>query len=172
VRILSDWSEHATYGVNAYLADVPLESGVNEPDAVTVRNEFEDTQTARKQIPDDITGTCLLWSLYDDPISQQNPSNRPWPPDASVPVLCRVAFNKADTADGARDASVIFRALWRSLGKIMNTSAGNTARSRNQVQLLHIESMDALTLYEARDNTLINAAVLVRCRVRDLHAAT
>jgi hypothetical protein len=50
----------------------------------------------------------------------------------------------------------------------MLTPAGETARTRAQVQLYGITNMQAATLYEAAEDTTVSGGVLVTCRVRYL----
>ena len=169
VRILADWVDDATYGVNVHLATVPRETGVTLPSNVDVRDETRDPQCARDQIPDDLTGNGLLVSAYEG-ADQTNPANRPWPPDASVTVLMRFATTNKDTDTAACDSSVTLRALWKCLGQLMTTSAGETARTRQSVQLLHIESMRLLASYTPATDVTVTGAALVSCRVRDLYA--
>lgn len=173
VRIIADWLDDATYGVNALAASVPTDTGVTQFPAVTVLNSTESGATARGQIPDVSSNLpALLVTPADQPIDQIAPGARPWPPDASVTVLVRYATAKADTAAAERDASQTIRAVWRSLGQLMVTSAGETARTRAQVQLLHITSLQAATLYEDNKDVIVTGGVLVTSRVRDLWAAS
>ena len=85
-------------------------------------------------------------------------------------VLVRYATSLLDTAQGERDASQTLRAVWRSVGQLMVTSAGEAARTRAQVQLIGVTDLRAMTLYESNEDTVITAGVLVTCRVRDTWA--
>lgn len=172
VRIVADWLQHATYGVNALRASVPQDTSVTAPPAVTVLDSTRNAAVARGQVPVGITLPALLVTPADQPLEQTAPAARPWPADATVTVLVRYATSLLDTAQGERDASQTVRAVWRSIGQLMVTSTGESARTRAQVQLIGVSDMRAATLYEANEDTAITAGVLLTCRVRDLWATS
>ncbi len=174
VRIISDWLQDATYGVNAVRLSVPKDTGVTDFPAVTVLDSTRDGRVARGGVPNLNANEfpCLLVSPADQPTDQQAPASRPFPPDATVTVLVRVAMQNVDTARAERDASQIIKCLWWQIPQLMLTPAGAIARGDNVpragVQVYQIQSMQAATLYEAADDTLVTGGVLVTCRVRYL----
>lgn len=171
MRIIGDWLNHATYGVSALLPAVPRETPDTRPEAVCVLTAADDQGAALDQVPKESPQLpALVVTLYPSPMEQSIPANRPWPPDVQVDVLIRYASRDALTDRGVRDESITMRAVWRSLGQIMVTERGMTARTRNQVQLLGIESMRGLTLDRPYQDAIMTGAVLVTVRVRDLYA--
>lgn len=173
VRIVADWLDSVTTGVNTYRTgggSVPLDTGVTAFPAVTVRDSTRDGRVARGQVPPLANLPALLVTPADQPIDQAVPGVRPWPPDALVTVLVRYACKASDTAAAERDTSQTLRAVWRCIGQLMVTTAGETARTRNSVQLQSIRSLQMATLYEANEDVTVTGGVLVTCQVRDTWA--
>jgi hypothetical protein len=73
-----------------------------------------------------------------------------------------------DTAKAERDTSQTIKALWWQIPQLLLTSAGETARTRANVQIYAITNMQAASLYEAAEDTIVTGGVLVTCRVRYL----
>lgn len=166
VRILADWSEDATYGVNAVLSSVPRESDVALPAAVDIRDMTRDGQTARKQVPDDLTGAGILWTAFLS-LDQVNPAVRPWPPDASVEIVARIHVTDADTADGLNQLNTISRAVMYSVGKLMTTAAGEAARVRQQVQLYGLTNVRQVEFFLSANDPQLTRGVAMTVRLRD-----
>jgi len=170
VRIIADWLSDATYGINAVRTAVPKDTGVADFPAVTILDSTRDGRVARGGVPN-LNATefpCLLVSPADQPVEQQAPAARPFPPDATVTVLVRYATTQLDTAKAERDASQTIKTIWWQIPQLLLTSAGETARTRARVQLYGIPTMQAATLYESANDTTVTGGVLVTCRVRYL----
>jgi hypothetical protein len=86
--------------------------------------------------------------------------------------LVRYATQRLDTAQAERDTSQTIRAIWRCIGQMMTTTAGETARTRAAVQLYSVPNMQAATMYEDNADVIVTGGVLVTCRVRDTWANT
>ena len=172
VRIVADWLDHPTYGVNALASSVPRDDGVDVFPRVVVRDSTRDGRVTRGQLPpvDDLP--ALLVTPTDQPLEQASSTVRPWPPDATVSVLVRYATQRLDTAQAERDTSQTIRAIWRCIGQMMTTTAGETARTRAAVQLYSVPNMQAATMYEDNADVIVTGGVLVTCRVRDTWANT
>ena len=171
VRIIANWLEDTTYGVNALASSVPRDTGVTVFPRVSVLNSTTTATVARGQIPasaDDLP--ALLVTPADTAVNQVTPGVRPWPPDAEVTVLIRYATAMADTAAAERDASQTIRAVWRSLGQLMLQDANGADRTISSVALVSIRAMQAATLYEANQDVIVTGGVLVTCHVRDFWA--
>lgn len=170
VRIIGDWLSGATYGINAVRTSVPKDTGVTDFPVVTVLDSTRDGRVARGGVPNlkPTEFPCLLVSPADTPVEQQSPAVRPFPPDATVTVLIRYATRELDTAKAERDASQTIKAIWWQVPQLLLTSAGETARTRANVQLYGIPSMQAATLFESADEITVTGGVLVTCRVRYL----
>ncbi len=174
VRMLAAWWGHATYGVNALRTSVPLASGDTVPPALQLLTSVGDGRVARGDIPSLESGDlpALLVTTAEQPIETVAPVVRPFPPDATVSVMARIAMSTQDTAKAERDTSALLRALWRSTGLLWTTAAGESLRQREQVQLIAPAWMTLATLYESNTDTIVTGGLLLAVRVRDLHAAT
>jgi hypothetical protein len=170
VRIMADWLSDATYGINAIRTAVPKDTGVTTAPAVTVLDSTRDGRVARGGVPSLLAAEypALLVTPADSPVDQANPAVRPFPPDATVTVLVRYVCSVLDTAKAERDTSQTIKALWWQIPQLLLTSAGETARARANVQLYGITNMQAASLYEAAEDTIVTGGVLVTCRVRYL----
>jgi hypothetical protein len=171
LRIVADWLDSSSYAVNTLLASVPLDGTDDTPANVTVLNAADDPHAALDQVPTDTADLpALVVTLYTSPLEQVVPASQPWPPDAQVDVLIRYANRNATTTAGVRDESYTLRVIWRSLAKLMTTTEGVTARTRNSVQLYGLVSMRALTLDRPYQDAIMTGAVILSLRVRDLYA--
>lgn len=170
VRILADWLSDATYGVNAVRLAVPKDTGVTDFPAVTVLDSTRSGLVARGGVPNLAANQfpALLVTPADQPIDQASPAVRPYPSDTTVTVLVRYATNQLDTAAAERDASQTLKAVWWQLPQLLLTSAGEAARTRANVHLYSIRSMQMATLYEAEGDTIVTGGVLVTCQMRYL----
>lgn len=168
-RLIAAALADATYGVNATLDNAPTDTGVTEAPAVTVLNSTTDGRVARGGVPnlEPSEFPALLVTPNDAPVDQMSPGVRPWPPDATVTVLIRYACHAIDTAKCERDTSQTIRAVWRCLGQLMQQPANGRARTMAQVALVSIRSMQAATLYESSNDTLVTGGVLVTCHMLD-----
>jgi len=128
VRIIADWLSDATYGINAVRTAVPKDTGVTDFPAVTILDSTRDGRVARGGVPNLNAAEfpCLLVSPADQPVEQQAPSVRPFPPDATVTVLVRYATTQLDTAKAERDASQTIKAIWWQVPQLLLTSARPT----------------------------------------------
>lgn len=169
VRMIADWLQDSTYGVNALRTSVPLDTGVTSPPAVTVLDSSRDGRVGRGGVPvlERAEFPALLVSPADQPVEQQGAVIRPWPPAAVVTVLIRYVTSNSDTAAAERDTSQTIRAVWRCLGSLITQRTGTT---RAGVQLESIRGVQAATLYETNEDTIVTGGVLVTCYVRDTWA--
>lgn len=168
VRIVADWLNDATYGVNAALASVPADGDVADAASVTVYDETRDPEIARQQIPDLLP--ALIVSTTATPTDMDRPAVRPYPSDASVEIGIRYATQRAATDRATTDADQVRRAVMRSLRQLFTTAAGEAARVRNQVQLYDWRSA-RVELYQSNEDTTVTCAIVCAFTARDLWTA-
>lgn len=172
LRVLADWLADATYGVNARLPGVPLDGTDTQPPDVTITNAADDLRAALGQVPSDADALpALVLMLYPSPVEQSVPANQPWPPDSQVEVLIRYAARDSTTDKGVRDESITMRAVLWSLGQLFKTAAGNTARSRNSIQIFPPLSMRMMSFDAPVADSIMTGAILLTLRVRDLNVS-
>ena len=170
VRIIADWLNDGTYGVNAVRTNVPKDVGVTDFPAVQIFDSTRDGRIGRGGIPQMLPSElpALLVTPADSPVEQNGAVIRSWPPDAKVTVLVRYVAREMDTAKAERDASQTIRAIWRSIGSMVTQRTGTQRASG--VHLISVVSMQAATLYESTEDTTVTGGVIVMCHVRDTWA--
>ena len=167
VLVLDAALQDATIGVAVQLATVPVESGDTAPAAPTYYNEAEDGEASRDDFPEG-AGPFLMTSSAD--AIDRNPSTRPVS-DGSIDVLIRYAARNATTASGLRASSYTMRAVRRTLGLLVSTSAGEALRTRNQVQVIEVSNFRYMLLQAPVSDTLITWGLRCTVRTRDVWAA-
>lgn len=169
VRILATWMRHGTYGLNALLPSVPLETGVTRLTSVTILDETSDDATARKNGPLPSV-PCLQVMTGTAPVTGMSPTVKPYPPDRRVEIGLRFVTKRAKMTDAHADADQVLRALDRSVRALFHTPQGEATRTRNQVQLLNLENFRTEADY-SNDDTLLTSTLVVTAVTRDLWTA-
>lgn len=167
VRIVAGWLADPVYGVNAVRLTVPKDAGVADFPAVTVLDSTTNGAVARGGVPNLAANQfpCLLVTPADQPVDQTTPGVKPGS-YATVTVLVRYATSLIATDEAERHASQTLKCVWRQLPLLVQTTAGEIQRERADVLLYAITNMQAATLYEAADDTIVTGGVLVTCLVR------
>jgi hypothetical protein len=167
VRIVADWLAHGTHGLNAVRTSVPKDTGIADFPAVTVLDSTRDGRVARGGVPNLAPSEfpCVLVTPADQPLNQTSPGVTP-ASYFTVPVLVRFATRELDTAKAERDASQVIKTVSRQLRRLFDTAAGEAARTRADVQLHAMTSLDVQTLYEAAEDTIVTGGVLVTFLIR------
>lgn len=164
VRIIADWLAHGTYGVNAYLPSVPREAGITQAANVTIYDETRHPEVARGQVPDSLP--ALLVTTLATPVDQQSPNVQPFPADSTVSIGIRYATQASNTANATNDMAQIARAIPKSLRALWTTTAGQTARVRNQVGLYEMRDY-RIEFYQTNDDVTVLCGAMLTLRVRD-----
>ena len=168
IRILDDAVRDATIGLAVQLAAVPKESGDSTPSTPTIYNEVQHGEAARDAFPDGV-GPYLL--IASQSLEDAQPLVRPIQ-DFRVGVAFRYMIRDADTEVAIRTASYTWRALNRTLGLLFTTSAGLTLRTRNQVGLYTMNTMQGGILSAPVNDTPLSWALTYSCTLRDTWANT
>lgn len=167
VRAIADFLEHATYGINAILPNVPRETDVTVPAAITIYDETRDPEIARDQVPN--TLPALLVSTAATPIDQSNPANKPYPADMLVDVLIRYVVSRSQTDVSVAHSHLVVRAILKNINYFMQPAQA-ALRTRNQVQIWHVPRVSVANTYTSNDDNLTTQSVLVTLQCRDLFA--
>jgi len=166
IRIVSDWIADGTYGVNAMMAGLPVDTGVTRP-TVTIYDSTRNDEVARGDVPSAL-GVGMLVTSGGTPVTQKG--NRNVPRDYAVDVLIRMVTTKTATAAAINDASLMVRALQRSIERLQDTSIApaQAARLRGSLQLVALDPMESAALYEQMGGAFVTYAVRYGCSVREL----
>ena len=167
VRAVADWLSDGTYGINAALAALDLDGADTAPAgtyAIIDETRDDDATIGRD-------GTRPFVRVAAGEVRSLDGQAATYTHDADVPLellICRATTSPAATV---RDLYYTVRATCQVLERLFGTSAAAVAaRTRNQVQLSHIENLSTAQVRVELGDTPATAAVMVTIRVRDLIA--
>lgn len=171
VRIVADWLADGTYGVAAQLSGggVPRDVDVTAVTMPTIVDETREPEIARKVTPDALP--VLIVSSAETPVDQRTPVVMPAPFDGEVDVQIRFVTRKGATDQALNDAAQLQRATVKSLNQLFKTAAGNTARVRNQMQLISLRAVRSEWFQSNTDIVVVGAMVLT-LQMRDVWATS
>ena len=164
-RIVSTWLNGATYGANAMLATVPLDTGDAVPaDFALITDETQNGDVARDELPPESPSLSVSVDVAENVDGQVQVVTA----EGDVKLRLRVGLDNAATADGRRDLSYYLRAVARSFRELMRDQHADD-RMRNGVCL---ESCSTLTfaIVNAKDqqgSSIVTGYVLPTVHVRD-----
>lgn len=167
-RIVADWLDDATDGVNALLATTPIDAGDSTPaDIASIADETTDNDVARDELP----GTLPAIAVSVDGIPLLEGQVQVVSRDGKVKLRIRVGVENADSAEGKRDLSYYLRTVVRSLNRLFDADANDAARTRNEIYLETCEEMTSAIAKtkEPSGNVTVCGYVLLTMQMRDLN---
>lgn len=164
VRVISDALGHLTYGVNAQLASLDIDSGDIVPtNIVKIANETENFLVALGRAAEPYPS--LNVALDEDvELEQVLTSHR----DGTVTVAIRVALSNDQAHNGMRDTYYYLRAVAKTLLDLGSNS--NVAdRTRNNVCVGVLEELTHRPLFKELGDTngLVTGQLIATYAVRD-----
>jgi len=164
-RILADWLDDATYGVNTKLALVPLDGTDVVPVDVTVFDETRNDRAAMGRIPDTLPAVVVSVQEveYSDP-QQPHVTNEV---DARVTVLVRYGQREVVGETGLSDAYYTLRAVMMSLREL-HTNEQAAARARGSVHLSYCDDIRQVPMTQETEDAWVTGAIRATYVVRDL----
>jgi hypothetical protein len=168
-RLVTDWLNDGTNGVNAMLAIIPMDAGDSAPAAIaagSIVDATRDGNVARGRLPAALPG----FGITPMPIEGLAPWVTINDAEADLSLAIRFGMTKAQTEQGFRDTSYYLRAAVRSLRRF-NGNSDPTKRQRNQIYLESCVEMRAVQLWDVIDDSVITGAVVAKYHIRD-NAAT
>lgn len=171
IRIVADWLGHPTYGVNALLPQVGLDPGDTAPPAVVaILDETRDGRTAVDLPPDPETAAdqypaLLIRALRPTDVA---PSQVQLVALGDCSLLIQYAGLATDSQVGATAMyRTLYRAVPKSLAYLLQTSAGEAARRRHDVQITGLEAITHLDKFASVETRYLAGALVPRFQVRD-----
>ena len=165
LRLAAAWIQHATYGVNAQLDNVPRDGGDTQPaDVAIVADESQHEDSALGRAPATVPAIVITIesaTMIDDTVVHEVG-------DGEVVLNIRLFVADVDAKDAKRDASYYLRALSWCLRKWIVQDPGATTRTRNSVQVLAIGRMEFNALYETVQDRIVAGGARVTLTVRDV----
>lgn len=166
VRIVTDWLNDGTYGVNALLSALPLDGGDSVPAVALITDETRNAVAARERFPA-AAGPVITVHLARPAIirTELQGAFRDAP---DVPVLIRYAdTNQAATDAGTKNALYTVRAILQSVARLMD-QPGVTARVRNQVAIANVkEEVQHVPVFQDVEDKVITGGLVFSFYVRD-----
>lgn len=163
-RICSDWFQHEEHGVNALLPSTPRDAGDVEPPRI--RSFLDFTRHDDAVLLQPVEGTQLpalqLRVRFADRLEAQTPTPLA---ECVADLFVRITTADHEAARAHQDQLYTLRACLRSFRRLLlNEHAA--ARTRNQVQLYHAETLELMQLLmDPRDVNLsfvFHAQILAR----------
>lgn len=167
MRIVADWLQDATYGVNAKLDVLSYDSGDTQPsDIATVADETRNASAAVRRF-DGLTLPALLVTAPEVEYRPAEMAQYGERSDSYVTVLIRYAERTLAGDDAITNGNYIVKAIVASLREL-HKNDNVASRTRNSVRLVSCEDLRELGLYEEVEDTWLLAAVQARYYVADL----
>lgn len=168
VRIIADWLQDATYGVNAKLDVLAYDSGDAQPsDIATVADETRNASAAFRRF-DGLTLPALIVTVPVDPEYRDGEQMQaPERIDGYVTVQIRYAERTLAGDDAIANGNYVVKAVLASLREL-HKNDNVASRTRNSVRLVSCEDLRELGQYEEVEDTWLLAAVQARYYVSDL----
>ena len=177
VRIVANWLNDGTYGVNAIAAVVPLDTDDTVPPAVTVYDETRDGWVARNQVPRPTSKVAMPAVIV---FLQQAQSPGGVVPSASggrvangtVQLAIQLLMDEAHTETAVTAGMYLMRAIRNSLMQL-DEGENDAARTLVGVRLLPSKSLVQGQLDAPQsDGVLSLGAIVVQYDTEELTALT
>jgi hypothetical protein len=165
IRIVSEALENGTYGVNAQLSSLDIDSGDTVPtNIVKVGNETEDFLVAMGRV---VTPLPSLNVALDGDVDL-DPEVMTIVRDGDVVIAIRVGQSNDQAQNGMRDTYYYLRAIQKTL-RDLSANGNIDARTRNNICVGEITEMIHRPLFrEIEDtNAVVTGQLIVTYRVRD-----
>jgi hypothetical protein len=163
-RIVSTWLNGATYGANAMLATIPLDTGDTAPeDFALITDETQNGDVARDELPAESPSLSVSIDVAENVDGEVQVVTA----EGDVKLRLRVGLTNAATAEGRRDLSYRLRAIARSFRELMRADESN--RTRNGVYLEYCSTL-TFAIVNAKDqqgSSIVTGYVLPTVHVRD-----
>lgn len=130
IRIIADALEDSTYGVNAQLPSLDIDSGDTVPENIkTFADETRDILVALDRVAEPLPSINVFLGGPIDAEPEVLTTTR----DADVPITIRIALSNDQAQNGTRDIYYYMRAVEKCL-RDLGSNANAADRSRNNVQ--------------------------------------
>lgn len=167
VRMVADWLNDATYGVNAVLAAVDLDGTDSAPAGTyTIQDETRDDDAAINR-----DGTPPLIRVTSGDLRSLDGQSATYTHDADISTEITIVRDATSPAAVVRDCYYTARAVAKSVESLFGTSAtAATARVRNGVQAYAITNLSTAAIRVDEGDRPATLTVFLTVRVRDLNA--
>lgn len=168
LRLVTDWLNDGTNGVNAKIATTPRDGGDSAPTSLTaIVDETRNGAAARRKLPATVPALVVRLATAAPLDAEVGPNSDKRYGD--IPLAIWYGDRDATSENGNRDAHYILRTVERVLRQLTNPAngAGLTAKVRNSVTLLFWKDWRYNTQDEPLEDGTIHGALFVTARVQD-----
>lgn len=179
VRIVANWLNNGTYGVNAVAAAIPRDGSDAAPDQVHVYDETRNGWVARNEVPRP-AGTLVQFPavivfLRDSQAAAGVPESQDTGArtvDGSITVVAQLLLQKSATETAVMQGMYLLRAVRNSLMQL-NDPSRDTARTLTGVRLMPADSIHQGQLdAPVGDNVLSAGALMIQYPTIEVTALT
>jgi hypothetical protein len=164
-RLICDWLNDGTNGVNALLPSTPLDAGDAPPiNLASIVDCTRDTYAASGRLPAALPGLAIMVL----PVENLAPHITVADAEGDVRLAIRLGMTSAQTEAGFAASSYYLRTIVRSLRRF--NAADPTLRTRNGIYLEGCHEMSLVQLWDKQEDAVITGAVLLTFHTRDIVA--
>jgi hypothetical protein len=164
LRMVTDWLNDGTNGVNAMLATMPLDAADSAlpTNLVTISDATRDGNVARKRLPATLPGIGVMALEQSHDATNISVGDD----EGEIRIAIRLGFTNAQSEQAVRDSSYYVRAILKSFRRFTSNS-DPLVRQRNSVYLEGAHDVKSAMLWEVVDDSIITGAVVVGFHTRD-----
>jgi hypothetical protein len=164
IRIVTDWVQDATDGVNANLDTIDYDGSDTAPDDVAYFGD--DTRDEIVALRKDPPKYPAIYVTEDAPWTMEGEVNTICRRAEDITIAIRYLIRAHDRYSGRRDTYYTLRAVVASVKELMD-NANLASRTRDNVCIESAESISQLIVHEAVGEATVTGAVVVTFRVID-----
>lgn len=167
VRVVSAALENLTYGVNAQLASLDIDSGDTVPtNIVTIGNETEDFLVAMGRVVTPFPSLSVALDGDADLDGEVLTTIR----DAEIPIAIRMGLSNDQAQNGLRDTYYYLRAVIKTL-RDLSSNSNIADRTRNNICVAEILELTHRPLFREIEDTngIVTGQLIVTYKVRDVN---
>lgn len=164
IRMVTDWLQDATDGVNAKIAAIPLDAGDSAPPGIALfADDTRDEVVALRQEPQKYPA---IYVTEDAPWTMEGEVATDIRRATELTLAIRYIVRVHDKFSGRRDTYYTLRAIVASIKELME-NANLAARTRNQVCIEALLEITQLIVHEGVGEGTVTGAVVLTMRVLD-----
>lgn len=166
MRAVTDWLNRDDYGVNHFLASIPVDEGDQPPSRVAViYDETRDDLAARAEEP---LVFPAIYVTMDLPFEMDGPiPTGQFREAASMTMAIRYLRKDWSTANAVRDTLYTLRAVVKSITELAKPAHADS-RTRNYVGITAVNRVSQMLTAETVGESVMTGAVVLDLAVRDL----
>lgn len=182
VRMVADWLQNTSFGVNNYLATVPRDAGDPVPPLISAWTDpdraqvqalaiFDETRhkwaANRQEEPPATPGLSVIAQGRILTSGEATPDGQIRATTAPVQIAIRYLTVNANLARAVQDGDYTMRAVARSIREFCRSSNENARKRNNVLIVLPEDPMEFYPIVEVVGDARVAGALVVNFQVRD-----